>query len=249
MVRRRLGHAVWRATHWLSYLCWPVAVLHTVGTGSDVKQVWLLALTAACVVAVVVAVWVRVGLGWPAQRRLRSTAVAASVVLPAAFLVWLPSGPLGSDWARRAGTPASLLATTSGSASSSGSSSSSSSSGASGAAITAFQAALSGAVAQSTNASGLAVVNISLTVQNAVLPALHVQITGNQEGSGVQMTASAVTIGTAANPSEFSGQVTSLAGTDIDAAVSSGTQTLSLVLTLQINSGTVSGTLELTPSR
>jgi len=246
MVRRRLGHAVWRATHWLSYMCWPVAVLHTVGTGSDVKQAWLLALTAACVVAVVVAVWVRVGLGWPAQRRLRSTAVAASVVLPAAFVVWLPSGPLGSDWARRAGTPASLLATT---GASSGSSSSSSSSGAGAAAITAFQAALSGTVAQSTNASGLAVVNILLNVQNAVLPALHIQITGNQEGSGVQMTASTVTIGSAANPGEFSGQVTSLAGTNIDAAVSSATQTLSLVLALQINSGAVSGTLELTPSR
>jgi len=48
MIRRRLGHGVWRATHWLAYACWPVAVLHTVGTGSDVKQVWLLALTAAC---------------------------------------------------------------------------------------------------------------------------------------------------------------------------------------------------------
>ena len=68
MIRRHLGHGVWRATHWLAYLCWPVAVLHTVGTGSDVKQLWLLALTAACVVAVIVAVWARVGFGWPARR-------------------------------------------------------------------------------------------------------------------------------------------------------------------------------------
>src|ERR1700730_18596370 len=67
VVRRRLGHAVWRATHWLAYVCWPIAVLHTVGTGSDVKQVWLLALTAACIAAVSVAVWARVGFGWPAQ--------------------------------------------------------------------------------------------------------------------------------------------------------------------------------------
>ncbi len=250
MIRRRLGHGVWRATHWLAYLCWPVAVLHTVGTGSDVKQVWLLALTAACVVAVVVAVWVRVGLGWPSQRRLRGTAVAASVALPAAFLVWLPSGPLGSDWARRAGTPASLLAKTAGSASSQGSSSSSSSSsGSSAGAITAFQAPVSGTLTQSTTPSGLTVVDIPLTVQNAQLPQLHIQITGNQQGSGVEMTSSAVTIGTAANPSEFTGQITSLAGTDIQAAVGSTTQTLRLVLALSINSGAVSGTLELTPSQ
>jgi hypothetical protein len=245
VIRRRLGHGVWRATHWLAYLCWPIAVMHTVGTGSDVKQVWLLALTAACVVAVVVAVWVRVRLGWPAQRRLRGTAVAASVALPAAFLVWLPSGPLGSDWARRAGTPASLLATTNAAASSSGSSAS----GSSATAVTAFQAAVSGTVTQTTNATGQAVVEIALTVQNSLLPALHVQITGNQQGSGVQMTTSAVTIGTASAPSQFSGQITSLDGTDIQAVVSSAAQALRLVLALQISSGTVSGTLELTPSR
>ena len=75
VVRRRLGHGAWRATHWLAYLCWPVAVLHTVGTGSDVKQVWLLALTAACIVAVIVAVWARIGFGWPQQRGLRGDRV------------------------------------------------------------------------------------------------------------------------------------------------------------------------------
>ena len=104
LVRRRLGHGTWRAIHWLAYLCWPVAVLHTVGTGSDVKQVWLLALTAACVVAVIVAVWARVGFGWPARRGVRGTVVAASVVLPAALVLWLPSGPLGADWAKPGAT-------------------------------------------------------------------------------------------------------------------------------------------------
>jgi Ferric reductase like transmembrane component len=243
VVRRRLGHAVWRATHWLAYLCWPVAVLHTVGTGSDVKQIWLLALTAACVIAVVVSVWARIGLGWPAQRRLRGTAVAASIALPAAFLVWLPSGPLGSGWAKRAGTPAALLEQTSstsavGSSSSSGSAHSTS--------VSTFQAAVSGTITQSTNASGLAVVDISLSVQNAALPKLAVQITGSQEGGGVQMTASTVSAGSDADPSEFSGAVTSLSGTNIEADVSGAGQTLRLALALQIASGSVTGTLQLT---
>jgi sulfoxide reductase heme-binding subunit YedZ len=247
VVRRRLGHGVWRAVHWLSYLCWPVAVLHTVGTGSDVKQVWLLALTAVCVLAVVAAVWARVGFGWPAQRRLRGTAVAASVALPAAFLVWLPSGPLASGWAQRAGTPASLLARSGSSASGAGSPSAGGSSSTP-PALSAFQASVSGTVTQTTNAGGLAVVEIPLTVANATLPRVDVQITGTQQGSGVAMTSSVVTAGTQANPREYSGAVTSLSGTDIAATVSSGTHTARIVLTLQISSGTVGGTLELTPS-
>ncbi|HEY1778238.1 MAG TPA: ferric reductase-like transmembrane domain-containing protein [Solirubrobacteraceae bacterium] len=242
VLRRRFGHSLWRAVHWLAYLCWPVAVLHTVGTGSDVGQVWLLTLTAVCVAAVVVSVWVRIGLGWPAQRRLRGAAAAASIALPAAFLVWLPSGPLASGWAKRAGTPAALLA-------SSSAAGRSSSEGAAPRTVTAFQAAVSGTITQNTTAGGLAVVDIALNVGNATLPKLAVQITGNNEGDGVAMTASTVSAGTLAAPDEFSGEVTSLSGTDIEAQVSGGGRTLSLRLALQIASGSVSGTIELTPTR
>ena len=35
----------WRAVHWLAYASWPVAVLHGLGTGSDTKAGWMLALT------------------------------------------------------------------------------------------------------------------------------------------------------------------------------------------------------------
>ena len=79
--------------------------MHSAGTGSDIKQPWMLALTAICVLAVVVAVWARVGFGWPGRRGLRSGALVASIALPVAFVAWLPGGPLGRDWALRAGTP------------------------------------------------------------------------------------------------------------------------------------------------
>jgi predicted ferric reductase len=36
VIRRRLGYRAWRAVHWLAYASWPVAVLHGLGTGSDV---------------------------------------------------------------------------------------------------------------------------------------------------------------------------------------------------------------------
>ena len=39
--RERLGHRAWRAVHWLAYACWPLAVVHGLGTGSDVHQAWM----------------------------------------------------------------------------------------------------------------------------------------------------------------------------------------------------------------
>ena len=246
MVRRHLGYAVWRAIHWLAYLCWPVAVLHTVGTGSDVKQIWLLALTAVCVVAVIVAVWARVGFGWPAQRGLRGTAFAASVALPAALVVWLPSGPLGANWARRAGTPVSALAR--------GASTTSTPSSTSGqTAIAAFDGGVTGTLRQSQGANGLVDINISLAVANATVPALALTIVGNAvPGGGVQMTSSTVTLGGSSDPTRFTGSITSLSGTDISATVSSADgHALALVLALNIDSssGAVTGTLQATPNQ
>jgi DMSO/TMAO reductase YedYZ heme-binding membrane subunit len=246
LVRRRLGHGVWRATHWLAYLCWPVAVLHTVGTGSDVRQLWLQALTAACILAVIVAVWTRLGVGWPERRRLRGTAFAASVALPAALFAWLPSGPLGSDWARRAGTPASILAQSSGAAPRSSSTSSS------GATIGAFAATVTGTVAQSQAGNGLIAANLVLSVRSAALPALALQIVGEEQpGGGVRMTSSTVSLGSVADPQLFTGAITSLDGTEIDARVASTDgQVLTLAVNLQITSGgSATGTVQVSPTQ
>jgi hypothetical protein len=84
-------------------------VLHGLGTGSDVKSAWLLLLTIACMVIVAGAVLVRVLAGWPERLGLRGAALAGAGVFSLFLLLWLPSGPLGSEWARRSGTPSSLL--------------------------------------------------------------------------------------------------------------------------------------------
>lgn len=34
-LRRRIGYASWRFVHWLAYLCWPVALVHGLGSGTD----------------------------------------------------------------------------------------------------------------------------------------------------------------------------------------------------------------------
>jgi methionine sulfoxide reductase heme-binding subunit len=108
-LRGRIGHGTWRSVHWLAYASWPVAVLHGFGTGSDVHQTWLLAINAACILAVVIAVVARVMVGWPANVKLRIGAVGLAAAFVVGLLAWLPSGPLGKGWARRSGTPSSLL--------------------------------------------------------------------------------------------------------------------------------------------
>ena len=117
LLRRRLGYASWRAVHWLAYASWPVALLHGLGTGSDVKSAWLLMLSAACLALVLVAVLVRVAAGWPENLGRRSAAMGGAGLFALFLLVWLPGGPLGSEWARRSGTPSSLLGPSRGSAS------------------------------------------------------------------------------------------------------------------------------------
>jgi methionine sulfoxide reductase heme-binding subunit len=56
LLRAYIGHTVWRAIHWLTYGSWPVAVIHWLGTGTDVWSAWFFVITASCVGLVVFAV-------------------------------------------------------------------------------------------------------------------------------------------------------------------------------------------------
>ncbi len=109
LIRQRMGFATWRAVHWLSYASWPIALLHCLGTGSDVNSAWLLVLSVGCAAIVVGAILARVLRGWPANLRVRSAALGGTGAFSLFLLLWLPAGPLGSEWARRSGTPSALL--------------------------------------------------------------------------------------------------------------------------------------------
>ena len=109
-LRVRLGHSVWRAVHWLAYAAWPIAILHGLGTGSDVRQGWMAAVYAGCGATVAIAVLIRVSLGWPGDVRWRLAGLGALAGIGLGVALWLPRGPLAPHWARRAGTPARLLA-------------------------------------------------------------------------------------------------------------------------------------------
>ena len=55
-LRNRLGFRAWRAVHWLAYLAWPVAFLHALSAGNDLRTGWgaLAAWGTAAVVAAAV---------------------------------------------------------------------------------------------------------------------------------------------------------------------------------------------------
>lgn len=107
LLRVRIGYRSWQAVHWLSYASWPVALWHGLGTGTDSKLPWLLALDAACVAAVACAVFWRLSL---AERVPGLTKMLLSAGLPVATAVFVLVGPLQPGWAKRAGTPQAQLA-------------------------------------------------------------------------------------------------------------------------------------------
>jgi len=54
--------------HWAGYLCWPVALAHGLGIGTDHSKTWVFYLTLACVAAVLAAAVVRVVNLLPSRR-------------------------------------------------------------------------------------------------------------------------------------------------------------------------------------
>lgn len=52
LARRMIGTRAWRGVHWLAYACWPIAVVHGLGTGTDARSAWLDGITVVCVGAV-----------------------------------------------------------------------------------------------------------------------------------------------------------------------------------------------------
>lgn len=243
LVRRRLGYRTWRAIHWVAYASWPVAVLHGLGTGSDVKQWWMLGLTAACVVAVLFALWARIAHVSSEHAGLRAPATALAVITPIGLAIFTLAGPLQTGWARRAGTPASLLSKPADAAAPSRSAASSSPGGP-------FTSSLAGTLTQ-TQASGGAIAELALSVSGQVRGQLRVRIGGTPVGGGLSMTGSQVDLALAGQPSVLQGQINALRGEEFDAQVSDRAGTaLDLNVQLQIDNqnDTVTGTLSGAPA-
>jgi hypothetical protein len=207
LLRNRLGYRTWRAVHWMSYACWPVAFLHDLGTGTDTHFRWSLLFSLACLAVVVAAVVWRLIIadGVPIARRAQiGVAVGALVV---ALLGWTFTYPTQPGWARRAGTPAALL----------------------GAARTAtppttlpmpFNALLTGTIHQSPTVRGRATITIDGFLAKGTHGRVRLILVGNVlTGGGVQMDRGLATFGTVARPTLYQGSVVTLDGTNVTAKV------------------------------
>ena len=84
LLRHQIGLRVWRTVHWTAYLCWPVAVAHALGTGTDGQTGWLLLVVGGCVLLVVGAA------GWRVASPTFAPSAAPQRVAPPRDLAGLP---------------------------------------------------------------------------------------------------------------------------------------------------------------
>jgi sulfoxide reductase heme-binding subunit YedZ len=246
LLRRRLGYRSWRAVHWLAYLSWPVAVLHGLGTGTDVKSAWLLVLSVLCVAAVVGAVLIRLARTPAATPALRTGGTALALATPLGLAAFAIVGPLQAGWARRAGTPLPRL-----------------SAGTAGARATlvrapaqarlltdGFTATLFGTVTQTT-AGGGAIVELNLRLGGGVSGRMRIRLGGAPlPDGGLSLTGSQVDLTSPGLPSALGGKVVSLQGENLVARVSDSAGSaveLHAGLSIDPRNGNVTGTLTGTP--
>ena len=245
LMRRRLGYRSWRAVHWLAYASWPVAVLHGLGTGTDVKSWWMLLLTVICVAAVVVAVLIRIGRSAPVPSGVRAWATMLAVVTPIGLAAFALVGPLAKGWARRAGTPAPRVATAASTHPAVPVVSRPSSP-----LLRPFTASVSGTVTQSNAADG-AIIELNLRLGGPVTGQLRIRLGGAPlPQGGLTLTGSQADLTGPGLPSALGGTVRSLTGDRIAARVKdvSGTAVdLQANLSIDQNSGSVTGTVAGTP--
>ena len=234
VVRVRLGYRNWRVVHWLAYAAWPVALVHAFGTGSDARFGWMAILGFASCAAVAAAVLVRIGRGTAAPGP-RTTAFAATIVLPLALFVWYLAGPAQAGWAKRSGTPAALLrkpSRTTGPVAAAPRTSLPHES---------FDATLAGRIRQSVpRADGLITITIAARVRGTVRGALRITLWGlpSSEG-GVALTASDVAFGATGTTEPYVGKVVSLEGDHIHAELANASSSrLALSVGLQLDSAT-----------
>jgi predicted ferric reductase len=107
---RRLGRRAWLWLHRLAYLGWVAAVVHSLGTGSDVRNPIFLTVSLVGVVGVL-AIFLAVRLLEGEQRSgpLRAAVALVAIVIVVGIGVWVANGPMQPGWARTSGTPPDLL--------------------------------------------------------------------------------------------------------------------------------------------
>jgi sulfoxide reductase heme-binding subunit YedZ len=226
LLRERIGYRAWRVVHWSAYACWPVAFLHSLGTGSDTRYQWAAAVNVACLVAVLLAVLFRIGWTRTVPIVRRSVATLGSAALALGIVAWMIVEPMRPGWARKAGTPSALLASTS----------NGTPTRADAAIPVPFSSTVQGSISQ-TGDDGRSSIAIDAVLAGAGNARLHVEITGAPlEGGGVEMERGTVRLGVDGAPDLYRGDISQLSGTSIAATAQSRSGTrISLDMHLTID--------------
>jgi hypothetical protein len=207
----------------------------------------MLGLTIACVMAVAVACWIRFARDEQQAAGVRSTALLLTAATPLGLAIFTLAGPLQHGWARRAGTPANLLA----------------SSHATTEAVVqrrqvaapsgwtkAFSGQLNGTVNQTSEPGG-AIVDLSARVTGGIRGRLRLRLGGTPlPNGGLSMTGSQVDLLAAGHSTVLEGRITALQGTQFVASTSdSSGSKMELRGSLNIDSSndTVTGSLSGSP--
>jgi methionine sulfoxide reductase heme-binding subunit len=251
LLREKIGYRAWRYVHWLAYASWPIALVHALGTGTDARLGWMRATGVVCVALVAAAVLGRAALTPDASRRVRGGATLAALVVPLALVLWYQSGPAQHGWARRAGTPVSLLA---------GKRArhivQSAPRGAQTALValphSPFSSMLTGTLRHAARPDGLVDIVIRGRLRGGAGGSVRIDLRGQPDGGGgVSMIASGVSYVPAGTGTVYVGSVTGLDGQRVFAnAVAHGGERLQLSFDLNIDarSELVTGTMTGTPN-
>lgn len=231
LLRERLSHRAWRATHLLVYACWPIAIWHGLGTGTDSRLIWVIAIDVACVAAVGWAIWWR--LSFTENLTARVSGWSALVLFPLATLIFVLVGPLQPGWAQRAGTPVALLGNRS--AASSASPSSAGTGRLVNARFTAHLSLVDGGQGRTITITG----HTTSAPRQAFVIVLH----GAPAGGGISLSSGTVRIGSGA--SAYTGPVTALSGSRLTATVQGAGSQRRARFTLNVAGSTVTGTISL----
>ena len=255
-LRHRIGYGSWRFVHWLAYLCWPIALLHSLGSGTDTPLPLVLVIEAACTAAVLVAVAWRLTTGRALPVARRTAAGIGAVVATLAIAGFAAVGPLRPGWSHRSGTSSALLSqiaakfgapatTTPATAPAGGATATTPTSGSGATSVPSvpFSSQLTGNQTQTQpDAQGAIQITLAMKLQNAASTPLTVVLFGQESGGGgVSLSSGTVTFG------GYRGSVVALNGGTVTAQVNAPGP-VTLVINLQIDqqsgalSGSVSGT-------
>lgn len=218
LLRTRVGYRAWRIVHWMAYALWPVAVLHAMGTGSDAKQLWMLALVVLAVGAVLAALAWRVFADeWSGRALGRIAMGVGAATMPFVLGAWVLLGPLQAGWAQRAGTPKSLLPVKAPIAAVAVVTPS-----APAPIVLPATASGTGTTVLHHLANGAARVVINLQTSGSRPLSIHVVLNGQPAGGGISMSSGTAVLTPPQGAAPYKGSVTGLSGGSITARISDG---------------------------